>query len=197
MNHRRPTRRGFSLVEAALATLLVGSLAVALLQTAGGVALARNRAADLITARALADQLLAEILRLPFRDPAAQSNLLGPLAGETRSTFNDIDDYDGLVESPPAGSDTLALDDAAQWQRAVTVLYLSESNYQATSRSSYSSLKIITVTVSRAGQTLSSVSAVRGTGWDLGAAYPEGITSANVSRAPASRTDTPVNLVTP
>lgn len=113
----RPDRqRGFTLVELIVFIVVVG-LAVT------GVVLVINRTVTqapqaLIQTRALeiAQAYLDEIAtrrydentgqggvpRCDSSDPGAQpcSNVLGP-EGETRATFDDVDDYHGLDDSPP------------------------------------------------------------------------------------------------
>ncbi len=177
---RTISARGFSLAEAALATALVAGLAVAVLTTAGRLGVARQKTADAVLAGALADQLMQEILALPFEEPGGSGGALGPDAGETgRALFDDVDDYDGFSEATIALRDGTARSGLTGWSRSVRVERLSDT-YAVTSSPS-ATLKRITVTVRRGGVVLARLSAVRGKGWDYAGAFPAGGSAADVS----------------
>jgi hypothetical protein len=92
---------GFTLFEALLAVTLVG-IAVVALTSALMAGLAQNQSAVQYTiAMNLATALMNEICSHPFRDPTTPANFT-PRAetGETpRAGFDNVDDYDGLVEA--------------------------------------------------------------------------------------------------
>jgi hypothetical protein len=141
-------RRAFSLVEAALSTLLVGILLVASLRAAAEVTRNRTVLAQAALAPALAQQLLSEILAAYYADSGSNPGF-GPESGEstgTRSAFNDIDDYSGWSESPPRSKDGTTMSDYTGWTRSVQVARVSPSN-PATVLSTDQGLKRITVTV--------------------------------------------------
>lgn len=195
-----PSRRAFTLVEAALATLLIAGLAVALLQTLGALSASRNRSADSAAALALADELLNEVLLLPFADPITPSNTLGPGPGEAgtnRLNFDDVDDYDGFTESPPAQPDGTAIAGFTGWSRSVSVAYLSPANLRSTSRSTFQTLKLITVTVARNGITLATRQSIRGRGWDYAYALPPGASASDVTSARIDRNSFYVAVTNP
>jgi Tfp pilus assembly protein PilV len=89
---------GFTLAEALLASaiLAIGILSV----TVPFASAARNERVDAqqTLGVALAQEMLEEVLSKPFAALDA-NNAAGPEAGETRSTFNSLDDYDGYDES--------------------------------------------------------------------------------------------------
>jgi prepilin-type N-terminal cleavage/methylation domain-containing protein len=92
----RRSRRGFSLVEVAVATALVGGILVAALDCVGAVVSARHKTADGAAGALRAQQLAAEILSLPVLDPDDGALTLGPDSGEddgTRSLFDNLGDY--------------------------------------------------------------------------------------------------------
>ena len=64
---------GFTLVEAAISTIIVGGVLVASLNVIGAAAMTRHRLAQRQRARLLAADLMSEIPRLPYADPT-----LGP-----------------------------------------------------------------------------------------------------------------------
>lgn len=137
--------RGFTMVEAAMAVAIVGVLLTVSTGTLMSVAKNRQLQTERRQGYELADQLMSEILQCYFQDPGS-SPVFGPETGETRATYDDVDDYNGLSESPPAQRNGSALTDYAGWKRTVTVQYVSPTS-PATSSTISTSLKRITVTV--------------------------------------------------
>lgn len=94
---KRARRRGLTLMETALTTVIVGLAVTALVK----LVIATTQQ-DAISQRATAASLLAENVRemmagLPFTDPAGGTTGFGPEAGETSlGAFNDVDDFDGF-----------------------------------------------------------------------------------------------------
>lgn len=118
----RTAPHGFTLVETAVSTLLVGFLLVASMQTVGSVARIRNLSYDRATARLLADQLATEIQGMNYQEPAG-TPAFGAESGESgnRTLFDDIDDYHNYSETPPRFRDGTALPIGAGWSREVIV----------------------------------------------------------------------------
>lgn len=143
---RAPRARAFSLIETALATVIVGGLMLAVVEGVGASVKAGRVAGDRQRAGLLASMLLDESSRLPFQDPeAASPPPLGLDDGEQhakRETLDDVDDFDGLDESPtdPGGN---ALDGVQGWTWRCEVV-----NVDSTGKTGDDSgLKRITVTV--------------------------------------------------
>lgn len=89
----------------------------------GAAARGRLIEGDIARGSRLARSMLAEVLSQRFADPFTPSTF-GPESGEsqaTRSTLNDMDDYDALSESPPTAPDRTLIPDAAGWSRTVKV----------------------------------------------------------------------------
>jgi MSHA pilin protein MshD len=122
MGTRRHTTsfRGFTLIESLISVLIVSGLLVASLGTFGAIARARQMQTDRTLAYGLADQLLGEIMQCYFKEPGGGTTL-GPEAGETRATYDDVDDYNGLSNTPPQLRDGTALTEFAGWTRSVSV----------------------------------------------------------------------------
>ncbi|NLF29937.1 MAG: prepilin-type N-terminal cleavage/methylation domain-containing protein [Planctomycetes bacterium] len=129
-HHRTTGGRGFTLAEVLIASAMLAFVASAVMVPyAAGIQ--NDRFCGIHTeAVALGQDLMEDILALPFYDPETPDTLaLGPDAGEfTRATFDNIDDYHGYSEAE--GVVTLALtdiepDDVTEglW-REVTVTYL-------------------------------------------------------------------------
>ncbi len=108
---RSVPRRGLTLAECilALAVLPLAVTAIAYAVTAGQMqsaeALRRSRSAM------LAEALMEEILSKPFSDPD------GTEAGETRTTFDDADDYHHLSEDSGGLRDAAGMLYPAEFQR--------------------------------------------------------------------------------
>ncbi len=94
----KPIRRGFTLVEALLASAVLAMAITGIVMpfTIG----AQNEMVDARRTLALdlAEELMEEILSRPFNDPDGPSNP-GPESGEVdRDEFDNIDDYHGFSE---------------------------------------------------------------------------------------------------
>ncbi len=123
---RNPKSRGLSLIEVVASTFIVGLMAVAALNALGAATRSSESIGNRAVALGLADELMAEILQSPYKDPE-QTPVLGRESGEPagpRSAFNDIDDYDGWNQSPPQYSDGTAIPDRAEWRQRVEVGYV-------------------------------------------------------------------------
>ena len=132
------------MVEAAFAVAITGVLLTAALTTFGTIARTRQVDAERRLAYPLAQQLMAEVLQAYFVDPGPAPTF-GPEAGETRATYDDVDDYNGWTESPPATRAGIVLAGYTGWTRAVAVAYVSPASL-ATSATA-TTLKRVTVTV--------------------------------------------------
>jgi len=149
-NATRCARTGFSLIEVAVSSLLVGSILVAALNTTGAVLRFRSATSDSSRATLLATELLAEIQHKRYSDPN-QTPVMGRETGETlRSHFDDVDDYTGLTESPPMTLGGASLTGFTGWSRSVTVV-LAQRNSPMQTAASDEGLKRITITVSKDG----------------------------------------------
>jgi MSHA pilin protein MshD len=164
-------RRGtaFTLVEAVVSIVVVGVMLVGALGTVGAAVRARRVQAGLAERQALALELMHEILQLPYTEPkwddlryehggaySVVSQTLpwvapaqGPESdslGGTRSTFDDVDDYDGWSESPPKTRDGTALPSKTGWRWTAAVAFVNPDNVDVVIGADLG-LKRITVTV--------------------------------------------------
>lgn len=109
-SHQNALQRGATLVELVITIVIIGA---AMAGVAGAFATLMGRSADPLDqsrATALAQLYMDEILSKPFDHatptggvpPYAGSCTLGAEAGESRATFNDVDDYDGINQEVPA-----------------------------------------------------------------------------------------------
>jgi len=92
----RRARRGFTLAEAMLATVVLAIAAAGVLLPFTGGAKVRTEGIRRTLAANLASDLMEEIINKPFNDPDGVFHP-GPDDGET--VFDNIDDYDGYSEA--------------------------------------------------------------------------------------------------
>ncbi len=106
-------QRGATLVELVM-TIVIISVAIA--GVTGAFALIAGRSADPLNqtrAVELAQLYMDEIIAKKYDETTPQGGQprysgscnIGPETGESRSTFDDVDDYNGLIDSPPANVD--------------------------------------------------------------------------------------------
>lgn len=139
-----PRPAGFSLAEAMLAVLIVSTLLTASLHMLGAAATARRVHEDRSKAAALARDLLAEVMRHKYKDP--KDTVFGPEGGETRPTFDDVDDYDKYQETSACTKAGAALPGGTGWKRKVTVDWCDPAE-PSTKLNAESQLKRVTVDV--------------------------------------------------
>ena len=156
MNTRHPilrnSRRGLSLVEAILSTLLVAIVLTATMNLAGAAAKSGKALGDGAMAADLADGLMAEILNKAYADPTTPTNF-GLESGETTSSktnYNDVDDYNGWTQSNTFTGRNLASDGLVA---TVTVARATLAT-PSTDAASESGLKRIKVVVKRQNRVL-------------------------------------------
>jgi prepilin-type N-terminal cleavage/methylation domain-containing protein len=162
--------RGFSLIEVAISTAIVGTMVVAALQA---VAVARVRLVqvnDHARGMMLAQDLMTEILSQAYEEPGGGTTL-GRETGETatsRTAYDDVDDYAGFTENPPKRKDGTALSDGTNWSRSVTVVYSNPTTLAGiavAAAGTDTGLKLITVSVAHNNVTVAVLSALRSVAW--------------------------------
>ena len=140
--------RAFTLIEAVMSVLIVGVMLVAVLSTFGGIARARVIGVTEGAAYGLGWALLTEVVQARYEDPDAPGGW-GVEAGEgsgTRQDFDDVDDYDGWVSTPPQEKDGTTLGNYPGWRRSVVIVTLEPISMTTTSAMDFG-LKEVQVTV--------------------------------------------------
>ncbi len=139
-NSELRTQLGFTLIEVIIFLVLAGII-LPLIFIPFMTGLKSYSTPEVVsTATFLGEELMEEIKSKGFdENPASPTDpgILGPEAGETRSTYNDVDDYDGLTETPSGFNG---------YSRSVTVFYVSANNLDANA-GVITSFKRIQVTV--------------------------------------------------
>ncbi|MGI9328054.1 MAG: type IV pilus modification PilV family protein [Pseudomonadales bacterium] len=167
-------QRGFTLVEAVLTMVILSIAALSMGQTLG---FAFQHSSDgLWQAKtvALAEAYLEEILARRYDEAAPPGGVppcsaattacsaIGPDAGESRETFDDVDDYHGLAEAPPEDATGAARVGFDSYSAGISVRYLSVGEVGALGLDDATDGKHIEVTITPPGRSAQSFSVIRG-----------------------------------
>lgn len=123
LERQQDSRHGLSLVEVAVSTVLVGFMLVATLDGVGAVFRTRGELRQRHFTYTLAQDLMSEILQSCYEDPGG-SPAFGLEAGEidtSRTTWDDLDDYDNLMESRPKTRAGTPIPNTGGWEREVQI----------------------------------------------------------------------------
>ena len=160
--------RGFSLIEVLIATVLVGMAIAALVAANGSFSMANVAGADLSTAEFLVEQIRELTTMLPVADPDASAwTVLGPEAGESLATYDDVDDLDGFNSASlgaPINAQRTKLTNLAAFSQQIVVQRVNPSNFDETwpdDHNPSSNFVRITVSILENGRPISSASWIR------------------------------------
>ena len=168
------------MAEIVISTAIVGIMTVASLESVGMVYRTRKVNADRLTGPGLAQELLAEVLAMPYEDPQIAGGGIGLDAGEssgTRTTYDDVDDYDAW-DSVIVAKDGTAPAGYAGWQQQVQVVYATLADPSGTVGTDQG-LKRITVTVTNPDGVERALTALRARKGSL--EQPQGLTASAVT----------------
>jgi prepilin-type N-terminal cleavage/methylation domain-containing protein len=124
LRHARP---GFTLIESAVAVVIVGVGIVAMLGAMASGSRVNAQARETTQAIFLAQEIREWTLRLPYRDPNDPNQHSYPYtstheAGEDPNVFvNDLKDLNGVTYSPPRDGEGQAITGLAGWKQAITM----------------------------------------------------------------------------
>lgn len=167
--HLRTSRSpaGYSLIEASIASVIVGLTLVAAVHAVGAARSGEVRRTSANQASTLIQDLHAEISGLPYEDSSDTSGASGPsnveLVPGNRSLFNDVNDYRGWVESPPRAKDGSPLGLDSSWRRSVAVEWVNPSNPSVVVGTD-AGLVRVTVSVLRNGAPVGSIATLHSRG---------------------------------
>ena len=129
---RRWVRGGFTLMETALALVIVGTGVLASMQLFTACVTESGTAANATTARLLAENVRETMANLPIIDPVSGAARWGPEDGEALASYNDLDDFDGKPDasgkykgeefSPPIDAMREKIPALSQYKQLVTVM---------------------------------------------------------------------------
>lgn len=148
-------RSGFTLLEVIIAIVIFTIGVVILLGAVSAIMRGSSDVENIDIATSLARDLMDEILGKGFDDPDG-GLAFGLEEAEPRSNFDDVDDYDGWIKTPPEDVDgttydgTGATPNYSRFRRAVTVENVPEDDFNTLTASGdgTTDAKRIIVTVS-------------------------------------------------
>lgn len=119
---RASSRRGLTLMEVVISTLIVGLMTVAALNGLGSATRSGELAGNRGIAHGLADDLMSEILNTAYNDPSGTA-VFGLETGEAapRTNFDDVDDFHGWNQQPPKTASGATIDHRGKFRQLVTV----------------------------------------------------------------------------
>jgi hypothetical protein len=153
--------RAFTAFEVLLATAILAFISIAVSNAMMAGRQQTSNAQYTMYASLLGQELMEEIVRLPFNDPSGFNNP-GPDSGETsRAQYNAQDDYSGYTDG--AGTSKANITDLAgnaygtPYQTFTRAVTMTAANYTPTGWGRTVNGWLVTVTVSRGGQTYATI----------------------------------------
>lgn len=176
INTFKSSRRGITLAETIISTLLIGFVLVSTLTMVAPLTRSNTVHANKLIAINLASELSEEIATKLFIDTVPDSNdALGLDADDSsffRSTYDDVDDYNKWSSSPPKHSLGGSYTIMSGWTREVTVVHAVIEKPMDDSPT-YTGLKRVTVTVYKDSTLLATITTLHSQTADtLGFATP-------------------------
>jgi len=157
----RSSRGGFSLIEVAVATAIVGIGMAALLAATMSGTRTNDAGKKLTQAVFLAQGVREWTLGLPFSDPdpADADNPPGPDDGDPQTFVDDLDDLIDVTYSPPRDGQGMAIHDLNDWSQTIQLTWVNADDPSTPVIAGASDVILVSVTVSYLGQSVVS------TGW--------------------------------
>ncbi|MBL7044656.1 MAG: PKD domain-containing protein [Pirellulaceae bacterium] len=199
----RRSRRGISLAEVVISTLIVGLMIAPALHSTGSALRASRATSHRVQGIRLAEALMSEILATRYSEPD-DTPVFGvegtEAAGSTgpRTLWDDVDDFYQWNASPPQATDGTVLPNLTGWRRRVEIVNVDPDDLTtALTNTDDRGVKRITVTVEKDSQKMAELVAIQTTAWldmipEPGNDQTTGSTPPNVNSPPvAAATRTP------
>ena len=149
---QRNVRNGFTLVEAAIATAVIGIALVSLLAAIRSGTRTNEASRRLTQAVFLAQEIREWTLRLPFEDPQEPGESPGSEEGDPQVAVDDLDDLMDVTFSPPRDAFGSAITDMPGWAESITLTWRDSSDVAVTVSDGASDVVHVRVSVSFQGQ---------------------------------------------
>jgi Tfp pilus assembly protein PilV len=119
--HNLRRTRGFTLIEASLATAIIGLGVLSMMELFAACTRQNGAAANLTTAMMLAENIQETMAGLSFSDPAYGKTYFGAEPGQTLGSFDDVDDFDRQTFTPPIDSTRAKITALSNYSQVVSV----------------------------------------------------------------------------
>ena len=113
---------GFTLIEAAAVTVIVGVAFTAVMGLFAACTMQNRIGGNMTTAMLLASHIQETMAGLSFNDPGYGSTYFGPEPGQTLASYDDMDDFDGQNFNPPIDSLRQQIPSLTQYTQSVAVM---------------------------------------------------------------------------
>ena len=154
----RSRRAGFTLIEAALTTVIVGTGVLSIVAAQQAYHMKNGWAQRTGTAQLLANELRELTLTLPLHDPITGKSNMGPESDEHGiADYDDVDDFAGSVNAsgqgtgltfnPPINALRQSVPDMENWSQVITVESVRPDNISATTTQPLGTTSMMRVTV--------------------------------------------------
>ncbi len=155
---KRLNRSGFTLIEAALTTVIVGTGVLAIVSAQQAFHKENLWAQRSATGMVLANELRELTLTMPMHDPVSNKTTLGPEPNEASYLdFDDIDDFSGDIDEdgvtsgitfdPPINALRLEIEDLEGWSQKVEIGNVFENDISTTFTQPIGTTELMRVTV--------------------------------------------------
>jgi len=152
--------KGFTLIEVIIAIVLVGIAITSLVAGTRTFTKVAGAGAELCTAEFLVEQIRELTTLLAVVDPNTGTSTFGPEEAAL-ADYDDLDDFDGAVFSPPISADRTALNDLAAYSQQITVENLHPSDFGQVMADHGSNFVRVTVNVMLNSEQISSANWIR------------------------------------
>jgi len=130
----RPGRGGFTLIEVAVATILVGLALTAMMVSAASNTRVNDAGTKLTQAELLAQETREWTLSLPFRDQDVgdRDNPPGPDGSDPQVWVDDLDDLMNVTYCPPRDGLGFAISVLPTWSQTITMTWRDPNELSST-----------------------------------------------------------------
>jgi type II secretory pathway pseudopilin PulG len=125
-------RRGFTLIEAAMTTVIVGVGILASMSLFAACSQQNTNASEMTTAMMLATNIQEAMANMAFCDPITGKTTFGPEGGETLTSYDDLDDFDGQNICPPIDALRASIPNLSQYSQVINVDPVDPNNLSVT-----------------------------------------------------------------
>ena len=158
----RGTRKAFTIIEAMIATIIIGIAFTALIASSRAYTQTNGAGIEISTAEFLIENIREMTAPLAVIEPETGDTTFGAESGETAvSLYDDIDDFDGGSFSPPVDINGISLSALSAYTQQVTVQNINANDFSAVVSDHASDFVRITVTILINDRQISSASWIR------------------------------------